>query len=146
MNFGGYCICVAAGLSILRIDDRIHDSGWAPLLGRLGAGRSQQHIDLRHWHADRTVGIYPCQHVLHGSERHQSACLAAACGCRNSECVHHVRCSQHLRQLLRLTRRSIGSRRITIHRQSTERRSGIQYRARTEPLLPPNTCGCFRSR
>jgi len=38
---GGLSFCVAAGLFVLRADHFVHNSSWAPLLGRLGTGSHQ---------------------------------------------------------------------------------------------------------
>lgn len=69
-------ICVAARLFVLRINHRVHNSGRAAVLGRLGIGRSEQRTHLRHRATNGTTGLYPCQRILHGDERDQPARLA----------------------------------------------------------------------
>ncbi len=63
-------ICVAARLFILRTNDYLYDPAWTPLLGRLGVVRYQLRGYVHHRHENPTIGVHPCERILHGGQRH----------------------------------------------------------------------------
>jgi len=62
-------ICVAAGLSILHTDRRVHNSGGTAVLGRLGPGWRQWRTHLHYRVQNGPTGLHSGKCVLHRDER-----------------------------------------------------------------------------
>jgi hypothetical protein len=69
-------ICVADRLFILRTDRRVHDSGGAAVLGRLGVGWRQWRTHMHYRIQNEPTGLHSRQRFLHRDERDQPARVA----------------------------------------------------------------------